>query len=143
MHKTQHVLPESQQKCGPDGKHFSTLGQPQMFLAIEHCSGQLLYATTGKSPLQWHSRSLNREVVFHDLRHSGILNRVVLSKVRLDHRQNGELCMFMYTPPRDHVINILQRSCQIILKFLTRAAAYNIACQMRLTVIVSHIQLWP
>ena len=33
---------ELQWKYGPDGKHFSTLGEPQMFPAIEHCGRQLL-----------------------------------------------------------------------------------------------------
>ena len=37
VHEAQHDQPESQRKCGPDGKHFSTLKEPQIFLAIECC----------------------------------------------------------------------------------------------------------
>ena len=50
-------------------------------------------ATAGKFLLQWHSRSLNSEVVFCNFRHSGILNGMVLSKLRLDNRQElGSCC---------------------------------------------------
>ena len=36
-HEAQQALPESQRKYGPDGKHFSTLKEPQIFLTIECC----------------------------------------------------------------------------------------------------------
>ena len=55
--------------------------------------GSCCDAAAGKCPLQQHGRSLNSEIVFCSFRHSGILNGMVLSKLRLDNRQElGSCC---------------------------------------------------
>ena len=44
-------------------------------------AGSCCDATTGESSLRGHSGSLNGEIVFGDLRHGWILNRMALSKM--------------------------------------------------------------
>jgi hypothetical protein len=44
-------------------------------------AGSCRDATAGESSLGGHSRSLNGEIVFGDLRHGWILNRMALSKM--------------------------------------------------------------
>ena len=39
---------------------------------------------------------------------------------------------FTYTPPGNHIVDLLQWSRQIVLKFLTRVAAHNVTRQARL-----------
>ena len=39
---------------------------------------------------------------------------------------------FTYTPSGNHIVDLLQWSRQIVLKFLTRVAAHNVTCQARL-----------
>ena len=56
-------------------------------------AGSSCDAAAGKCLLQWHGRSLNSKVVFCNFRHSGILNGMVLSKLRLGNRwELGSCC---------------------------------------------------
>ena len=110
----------------------SSKGFWQQSVVVDSCCD----AATGKCPIQSHGMSLNSEAVFDNLKHSGIVNRMVLSKVMLEQQVGVEIVLVTYTS--NHIVDLLQWSHKIVLKLFTRAAAHNGTCQERLGCNMGH-----